>query len=48
MTEGKRFYAKGGSYSFFAGRDASRSFATGAYLPACLPAFDTLANAMHG
>ncbi|ELR13738.1 cytochrome b-like heme/steroid binding domain containing protein [Acanthamoeba castellanii str. Neff] len=31
VTEGKRFYAKGGSYSFFAGRDASRSFATGEF-----------------
>lgn len=31
VTDGKRFYAKGGSYSFFAGRDASRSFATGEF-----------------
>ncbi len=29
VTKGKRFYAKGGSYAFFAGRDASRAYTTG-------------------
>lgn len=29
VTKGDKFYAPGGSYSFFAGKDATRAFATG-------------------
>lgn len=31
VTNGKRFYGKGGSYSFFSGRDASRAYVTGCF-----------------
>lgn len=31
VTKGRGWYAPGGSYSFFAGRDAARAYATGCF-----------------
>jgi predicted heme/steroid binding protein len=31
VTSGKEYYGKGGSYSFFAGKDAARAFVTGCF-----------------
>ncbi|RIA97086.1 cytochrome b5-like heme/steroid binding domain-containing protein, partial [Glomus cerebriforme] len=31
VTPGKHYYGKGGSYNFFAGRDASRAYVTGCF-----------------
>lgn len=33
VSRGARFYGKGGSYEFFAGRDATRAFVTGNFAP---------------
>ncbi|EGF78028.1 hypothetical protein BATDEDRAFT_13694, partial [Batrachochytrium dendrobatidis JAM81] len=31
VSEGKPYYGKGGSYSFFAGKDATRAYITGCF-----------------
>eukprot|EP00761_Pharyngomonas_kirbyi_P000706 gb/GECH01000706.1/.p1 GENE.gb/GECH01000706.1/~~gb/GECH01000706.1/.p1 ORF type:complete len:164 (+),score=38.44 gb/GECH01000706.1/:1-492(+) len=36
VSSGKKHYAPGGSYHFFAGRDASRAFITGCFEHECL------------
>ncbi|XP_062815700.1 neuferricin [Anolis carolinensis] len=36
VSSGRRHYGPGGAYSFFAGRDASRAFATGDFSPSGL------------
>ncbi|XP_055357943.1 neuferricin-like isoform X2 [Paramacrobiotus metropolitanus] len=48
VTKGKRHYGPGGSYSFFAGKDATRSFLTGDFKNDLTDNLDDLPDSLFG